>query len=315
VSKLVRCISSAPLLILFFHPGLVSQTAVTADLLQRAAAYVTQFRLEFSGIVAEETYVQDIGRSAGSSVDVVSGGGFALVSHRELKSDLLLVRPGGTDRPVDFRDVFAVDGKPVRDRQERVSKLFLDSSASSSQQLNQIITESARFNIGNIYRNVNTPTLALMFLEPEHQGRFQFTQSRETTPALARGWGRAGDRFAMPASAAVVEYQEVQKNTLIRRSMSGGDMPARGRFWIEAPTGRVLATELLIDDAVLNVAIDVRYQPDAEPGLLVPVEMRERYVNNRDRSVITGTANYDRFRRFQVQVGQDIPPVGQKKPR
>jgi hypothetical protein len=41
----------------------------------------------------------------------------------------------------------------------------------------------------------------------------------------------------------------------------------------------------------------------------------ERYVNNRDRSVITGTANYDRFRRFQVQVDQDIPPVGQKKPR
>jgi hypothetical protein len=96
VSKLVRCISSAALLIFFFHPVLASQPPVPADLLQRAAAYVTQFRHEFSGIVAEETYVQDIGRSPGSSVDVVSGGGFAVVSHRELKSDLLLVRPGGT---------------------------------------------------------------------------------------------------------------------------------------------------------------------------------------------------------------------------
>ncbi len=66
---------------------------------------------------------------------------------------------------------------------------------------------------------------------------------------------------------------------------------------------------------MLNVAIDVRYQPDAASGLLVPVEMRERYVNNRDRSVITGTATYDHFRRFQVQVDQDIPSAGQKTPR
>lgn len=308
---MLRCITPTALLIVLFHSGLASQPPVPADLLQRAAAYVTQFRYELSGMVAEETYVQDIGRAPGSSVDVVSGGGLAVVSHRELKSDLLLVRPGGTGRPVDFRDVFAVDGKPVRDRQERVSKLFLDSSASATQQLNQIITESARFNIGNIYRNVNTPTLALMFLEPEHQGRFRFTQAREATTTLARGAGRGADRLLAPPSATVVEYQEVQKNTLIRRSTSGGDMPARGRFWIEPATGQVLASELLIDDALLNVAIDVRYQQVAgvgnAEGLLVPVEMRERYVNNRDRSVITGTANYDRFRRFQVQVDQSIP--------
>jgi hypothetical protein len=99
-----------------------------------------------------------------------------------------------------------------------------------------------------------------MFLEPEQQGRFPFT-ARETMP------GRQGrERFILPASAAVVEYQEVQKNTLIRRSKSGGDMPTWGRLWIEAATRRVLATELSIDDAVLNVAIDVRYQPTAEPG-------------------------------------------------
>ena len=66
---------------------------------------------------------------------------------------------------------------------------------------------------------------------------------------------------------------------------------------------------------MLNVAIDVRYQPDAASGLLVPLEMRERHVNNRDRSVITGTATYDHFRRFQVQVDQDIPSAGQKTPR
>ena len=65
-------------------------------------------------------------------------------------------------------------------------------------------------------------------------------------------------------------------------------MPTLGRFWIQAATGRVLATELLIDDAVLNVVIHVRYQPDAEsetactdplPACAVSTTIRSAGVN------------------------------------
>ncbi len=289
---------------------LASEDASLTPLLKRAAAYVAQFRRELSGIVAEETYVQDVGRSLGSSIDVLSGSGQALATHRELRSDLLLVRPGGTERPVDFRDVFAVDGKVVRDRHERLTRLFLDRSASATQQLNEIITESARFNIGNIYRNVNTPTLALMFLEPEHQRRFRFTRAKDQAPALATGWGRDGqpasDRFVLPPLLTVIEFQEAQKNTLIRRSTSGGDLPVRGRFWIDPGTGRVLASELIVNDPLVRATINISYQSDGLDGLLPPAEMRERYTNNRDRSTISGTATYGKLRRFQVKVDETI---------
>lgn len=86
------------------------------------------------------------------------------------------------------------------------------------------------------------------------------------------------------------------------RGRDGRNLPAEGRFWIEPATGRVLVTELIIDDAAVDATITVRYEADDAMGHLVPVEMRERYNNHRGGSRIDGTATYGRFRRFQVQV-------------
>ena len=44
--------------------------------------------------------------------------------HRELRSDLVLIRTGDLLGWQMFRDVFEADGGPVRDRQERLSRLF-----------------------------------------------------------------------------------------------------------------------------------------------------------------------------------------------
>ena len=49
------------------------------------------------------------GRLTGSSDE--RGG---VRQHRELTSDLLLVKPAGADPWLQFRDVFEVDGKPIR---------------------------------------------------------------------------------------------------------------------------------------------------------------------------------------------------------
>jgi hypothetical protein len=60
-----------------------------------------------------------------------------------------------------FRDVFERDGKQVRDRQERLAALFLKgSSRSAFEQARAIMDEGARYNIGNVARNINMPTLA-----------------------------------------------------------------------------------------------------------------------------------------------------------
>ena len=59
----------------------------------------------------EEAYTQDVEQINRFGYRMNTRGG---VSHRQLRSDLLLVRPEGSDARMQFRDVFEVDGKPVR---------------------------------------------------------------------------------------------------------------------------------------------------------------------------------------------------------
>ena len=274
--------------------------------LQRAGTYAAQFRGQLSGIVAEERYVQNIRTAMGVNI-VVDGRGTEPVKHRELKSDILMIR--AEDRYAEFRDVYEVDGQAVRDRQDRLAKLFLSDVASAGDQIKRIAEESARYNIGSVYRNINTPTLTLVFLEPEQQARFKFRRVEAKPPALAEASADlALGPLQVPASAWVIEYQEVQKGTLIRRLGGNGDMPARGRFWIDPDTGQVLFSELNVGDPLTRCTITVRYAPAPSlGGMLIPAEMRERYVNTNDRVTTTGAAIYGRVRRFGVATSEDIP--------
>jgi len=257
-----------------------AQPTPLATLLLRMGEYAGRFQSQFSTIVAEERYVQHVAYRS------LAPGRFAAETHRELRSDLLLVRPEGSDRFVEFRDVFEVDGHPVRDRQDRLTKLFLDPSAHAADQIQEINRESARYNIGNVERTINTPTLALNFLLPRNQPRFRFTLSR-------RG--------------AVIEYEEVQRPTLIRTN-NGLDLPAHGRFSFDAESGRILTTELAAEDVALRATIDVVYAWDARMQLMIPAEMRERYEVRRDGAVITGTATYGRVRQFGVNTTERLGP-------
>ena len=88
-----------------------------ATVLDRAGAYVAEFHRQLSGIVARGDLRQDwktIWRATDASGAVKHG-------HRVTQvGDLLLVKPPGADAWVEFRDVFEVDGTPVRDRDERL---------------------------------------------------------------------------------------------------------------------------------------------------------------------------------------------------
>ena len=267
-----------------FPASASAEEPMLATVLARAGKYVTEFQRQLSGIVAEETYVQHAVPLHG-----YMGGANA---HRELKSDLLLVKPVGGDRWLQFRDVFEVDGKPIRDRNERLMKLFIEPSASTAQQTDRIVAESTRYNIGNLLRTINVPVLALVVLDPANQQRFRFKRQRGSSDQGV--W--------------VIQYQEVERQTIIRTA-NARDLPASGRFWIEPETGRVRRSELLAEDSTISGLIDVTYQLEPGVGLLVPVEMRERYYLPKDGSRVIGTATYGRFRQFQVTVDEQLGPI------
>lgn len=284
--------------------GYQSQQPTLPTVLSRAADYVASFSRQLSGIVSEEFYIQEVRHPyAAASV--------ARLNRRELRSDFLLVLPEGGDRYVEFRDVFEVDGNPVRDRNERLTKLFLNPDANADQ-MRAIIEESARLNIGaDIPRNINTPMLPLHFLLPGQQSRFKFKRGDRKNPNLTGYGAPRGGTASFRASTEVwiIEFEETRRGTIIR-THQGRDFPATGRFWIEPDTGTVMMTELVMDRGIVRAVIDVSYESESLLGFRVPVEMRERYVTRTER--IEGVARYGKFRRFLVRTDETIETPGEK---
>ena len=257
--------------------------------LERSAAYVAEFYRRLSGIAAEEHYVQDWYAER--------GGVRTSLGHRELRSDLVLMKPGSEASWTEFRDVFEVDGRAIRSRDDRLEHLLREPAAAASAEESTIIAESARFNIGDVDRNVNTPLFTLKFLEAANQRRFKFRRSAAAVPEpCAASVTAPSDRvFRVSTEVWVIAYDEVGPRTIIR-SGERKDQPAHGRFWIEPATGRVLVSELIVHDRRVRATIDVSFQSEPLLEMLVPVAMRERYEIAPSHSVVEGRATYGRFR-------------------
>jgi hypothetical protein len=231
------CLSSANL----------AQAQVSFDeLLARAGAYVESFQRNFGSVVAEERYEQTLRRAIGANTTSVQRGGGG-PTETVLVSDFLLVQVPG-EGWLPFRDVFERDGKQVRDRQERLSALFLKgSSRSAFDQARAIMDEGARYNIGNVARNINVPTLPLPFLTAQHRRRFSFKAGKRDDASRVR---------LQADSTAVIEFKETGRPTFI--STTGGrDLPVSGRFWVDERDGMVLRTELHAVDTGVEAHIVV----------------------------------------------------------
>jgi len=256
-------------------------------LLDRVSQYVWDYGRELSSVVSEETYTQEVHGGSGTTVILNGTPAGGAAKSRQLVSDFLLVKIPGLDGWLPFRDVFEVDGQRVRDRQDRLVKLFLQSAPDVAlESANEIWRESARYNIGPIRRDLNVPTLPLWFLEPESRHRFSFRRAGEQT--------LAGQRVS------VLEFTETAHPTFIKTS-GGEDVPASGKLWVEPANGRILRTVLKASVATITVT----YAPREElPGLWLPVMMEEKYAAG--NLAIKGTATYARFRQFQVSTTEQI---------
>jgi len=259
-----------------------------SELVDRAGAYVEAFEQNFGSVVAEERYQQRLRRAAipgNTTLQQRGGGGPAETT---LVSDFLLVQVQG-EGWLPFRDVFERDGKPVRDREARLASIFLKGGRDAFEQARAIMNEGARYNIGNINRNINTPTLPLTFLTARHRHRFEFKLGKrdDADPGVE------------------LEFRETGRPTFV--STTGGrDLPVRGRFWINEADGTVLRTEMDAVDTGVEAHITVTYQKDDGIGLFAPARMEERYRRPRDPIEVLGVATYSRFRRFQVSTSEEL---------
>jgi hypothetical protein len=253
-------------------------------LLAGAASYLDIYEQKFSAIVAREDY--ELTMLAGLTDPRDTGFGTTRRTVlRKLRSDLMLLNLGPADW-VQFRDVYEVDGKPVRDHDRRLEALLARPAHGLLDAGRKIADESARYNVG-VQRNFNVPTMALAYLARQNQARSAFTlKSHETIDG---------------ADLAVVEFKETAQPGLIQADR--GEVTTDGRFWIAPLSGVVVRSELScrVDRGSTWVegTVTVTYRADPAVPLLVPVKMDEQYRRDTGETD-TGHALYADFRSFRV---------------
>ncbi len=262
-----------------------AQETSMSTVLARIASYVSDYRQRLVGVVAEEHYRQN-------AVNV-SRGGRQSRQFRELRSDLLLVKLPDEDHWLQFRDVFEVDRKPVRDRDQRLYKLFVTPTADARAQAETIQQESSRHNIGPVQRTINMPILAMLFFEAAQHHNIQVER-------LVANNSRRFEPLARAEHVWRLGFTETGTPTLVRGA-GGKDIPSHGEIWVDSTTGRILQTEFTSEDSPLLVAtIQVAYGTAPGFTLLLPAEMRELYRVRVNESRIDGRATYNKFRQFTV---------------
>ena len=297
----MRPLLRAAVIALGVGAALAADERVTLDLLlDRAAWYLDYFIDQFENVVAEENYMQDssvllptfspfTGRG-GLATAPPSAADIARARHRDLRSDFLLVKAPDTLNLVPFRDVLQVDGVPVRDREQRLAKLFLHPTKDAMAHAEQIREEGARYNLGSIRTTLGNPVLGISVLQLSYQPRFKFSLGKE-------------DRSVRPG-IWTIDFRETASPAMIKGEV-GRDLFSHGRLWVGAATGRVFKTELHVEQPSVRAVVTTTFRFDERFTIAVPQEMRETYTLLNGNKVTT-VASYGRFRRFDVTSDEEI---------
>jgi len=274
-------------------PGVAAPEPKLKDVLARVASYLEQFEAAMASVVADEEYRQTLVLTPkGAAARALRFSGPASNVPQEskesmmLRSDYALVRTAD-GRWVGYRDTFEVDGRPVRDREQRLLRLLSRGDFVAASAIRQ---ESSRFNLGSdiILRTVNVPVLAVELLSGENQWRLSLRKAGEETIDGVRLWR--------------IEFREREHPTFVRTTR-GHDQPSLGYALIDPTIGHVWRTSVGWKE--IDGSVEVTYGRVSNLDVLAPVSMTERY--DPDAALITGVATYSNYRRFTTSARMVSP--------
>jgi hypothetical protein len=191
---------------------------------------------------------------------------------------------------LSIRNVQIVDGRAIPDSSGRLDRALAAPGFDYVSKLGQLKAESARFDVGQVWRTTGNPTVVLRFLVPGNQTHFTFTRKGEE-----RIGGQPVTKLA---------FAEHDRPTAI--DFNGGGVLSIGAIWVRPSDGTVVRANLKLTTAtLLAVEITVDFQRDPKLELWVPARMEERYDDYRTST--TCSARYSNFRQFETS-GRLISP-------
>lgn len=266
-------------------------------ILDGAGQYARRFEEGFSVVIADEAYTQELYIQGDRS------------TVRRIRSEMLFMWVPEDHEWLSVRNVLAVDGREVPDSASRLESALKDPLPGRASRLHRLAEESARFNVGSIHRNFNSPTLALQFVDPSYQPRFKFMLDNDGREKRMGG-----------VLVRRVTYAELQRPTVVR----DGDenLFSNGALWLRVSDGTIVRTSqtLTAPRTHTQASIAVDYRRDPRLDMWVPSHMEERYASHvlehhlgalngkvsRLNEIICG-ATYSHFRRFET-AGRVVAP-------
>ncbi len=260
-------------------------------ILSSAMRYVMNYEQQFALLVSEEHYVQELQRppNPGDNLSRSNpGGGMragGALNIQNIKSDFVLVQLGMDGEGwMPFRDAFELKGKKLRNRDDRLLKLFLENDKNAFEKAARFNEASTKLHLGNVARTINIPTLGMMLLHPRVNERFEFTDGGEETIA-----GRVLRKTL---------YREAARPTLIKTTR-GRDLALTGTIWIDPFSGTVVKTEMNAADPAVRCQVTVTFRKDDAVEMWVPDKMEEYYKAALAVDDILATATYTNVRKYR----------------
>jgi hypothetical protein len=254
------------------------------DVLKAAGDYLVDYSKKLAVVAADEEFTQrDLSTGLGSA--------------RRLNSDFVIV---GLDNGLvaAYRDAYSVDGQSRRQRDDRLMTAFTTKPALAAMRDGQEVTDATSHEyVSPNLRMLDDPTLAFQFIRKENQERATFKLDSVKT--------------VNGAQVAIVRYSEKAAARLIQAPENA---PGTGRFWIDAATGAIRQTELVLSTGNYNIRVTVTFTEDPTLKLWLPTESYQQLdfsgggggTNNMGQGgysghqSLEGRAKYSKFRQGKL---------------
>jgi hypothetical protein len=267
-------------------PRVLAQKPAVDGVLKAAAGYLVTFSEKLQAVTAEEQFLQ------------MDTGGNKINKVLRLNADVVMVGIG--DGAIFFfRDVYAIDTKPMHPRSDQLLKLFEAPPAppvTSLTTADKMTEDGAFWYISRNLRTLDSPFEPLALLRGTNQSGVTFT-----VESVKKMDG---------ADVAVLKFTETRAPSAMR---TPAGLPVSGRFWVEVATGTIRQSEVILSDKSINCRYSVKYALEKTTSLWLPVELSQQVQVSGAGGGVEGIGStgafeahltYSKFRQVPIDVSK-----------